>query len=107
MAPNLSPGVRMSITLEKISKSLTATGLLSAIELRELLISLPASVQSAADVTLAGGEVDADAIARELVARGKLNEYQASVVSQGKQQRMVFGEYTVLGVIGAGGMGEV
>jgi formylglycine-generating enzyme required for sulfatase activity/serine/threonine protein kinase len=107
MPRNLDPGVRMSITLEKISKSLSATGLLSAVELRELLISLPASVQSSADVTLAGDEINAEAVARELVARGKFNEYQASVVSQGKQQRMVFGEYTVLGVIGAGGMGEV
>src|SRR4029079_8062377 len=82
-------------------------GLLSAVELREFLMSLPSTVQSSPDLTMAGDEIDADALARELVTRGKFNEYQASVVCQGKQQRMVFGEYTVLGVIGAGGMGEV
>ncbi|MHB8902245.1 MAG: serine/threonine protein kinase [Thermoguttaceae bacterium] len=46
-------------------------------------------------------------MARLLVRSGKLTEYQAKAILQGKTKGLVFGNYVVLDQIGAGGMGVV
>ena len=50
---------------------------------------------------------DERALARELVAKGLLTDFQASLILAGRTQGFVIGSYVVLDRIGAGGMGRV
>jgi WD40 repeat protein/serine/threonine protein kinase len=50
---------------------------------------------------------DGQGLAGQLVDAGKLTEYQAEEICRGETRNLVFGEYTVLERIGAGGMGQV
>jgi len=87
----------MADSLGKLVRDLTDSGLMSAGELSSFQDGLPPENSAA----------DADQLAQELVRAEKLTPYQASVVFKGHTRGLVFGEYTVLDKIGAGGMGEV
>ncbi len=50
---------------------------------------------------------DAQSLARELVAAGKLTQYQCQCIREGKARSLAFGEYVVLDKLGQGGMGIV
>ncbi len=49
----------------------------------------------------------AQGFVRTLVEKGKLTEYQAKAICEGKAKSLVFGEYVVLERLGQGGMGVV
>jgi WD40 repeat protein/serine/threonine protein kinase/formylglycine-generating enzyme required for sulfatase activity len=87
----------MPISREHFVRCLSDSGLISSDEVESFQQQLPSERQSA----------DADQLAQELVQAEKLTQYQASAVLQGKTSGLVFGEYTVVDRIGAGGMGEV
>lgn len=87
----------MPLTLEQFIENLTASGLFSADELSDFQESLPPEKRPQ----------DAQGLARELVRAKKLTKYQAETVYRGRTKGLVFGEYTILEQIGAGGMGQV
>jgi len=87
----------MAISLEEFVKNLVRSGLLSAAEVSSFQESFPPEKRPH----------DAEGLARELIRAGKLTKYQAAAVYKGKTKGLVFGEYTVLEQIGAGGMGVV
>ena len=76
-------------------KNLRASGLLSTDQLAEI-----------EQWPSAAGHDD-QALARELVDRGLLTEFQAERVLAGHTQGFLIGPYTILDRIGAGGMGQV
>src|SRR5262249_55007920 len=88
----------MPLSPERFLRQLTDRGLMSAVEVQELEASLPAEARKAKD---------AQAVARELVARKKLTPYQAVALYQGKGEQLVLGNYLVLDKLGRGGMGMV
>ena len=53
------------------------------------------------------GAVDSETIARQLVQRQVITEYQAAAVLEGDEGLLQIGEYTILALIGEGGMGRV
>ena len=83
----------MQVTIHQFVENLTKSGLMSGDEI--------AALQSTYNVE------DGETLASQLVRTGKLTEYQASVISTGQSQNLVFGEYTVVDKIGSGGMGDV
>jgi len=87
----------MAISLEQFVQHLTDSGLMSAHEVSAFRDSLPPEKRPK----------DPQGLARELVHAKTLTKYQAAAIYQGKVKGLVFGEYTVLDKIGAGGMGEV
>jgi len=87
----------MAISLEQFVENLTRSGLFSAEEIRAFREGLPPERRPR----------DAQGLARELIQAKRLTRYQAAAVYQGKIKGLVFGEYTVLDQIGAGGMGQV
>jgi len=88
----------MPLSPERFLRQLIDSGLMSAAEVQELEASLPAEARQAND---------AQAVARELVARKKLTPYQAVALYQGKGQQLVLGNYVILDKLGQGGMGMV
>jgi serine/threonine protein kinase len=50
---------------------------------------------------------EAESLARELVRAGRLTEYQAGAILQGKSRGLAIGNYLILDKIGKGGMGMV
>ncbi len=50
---------------------------------------------------------DSQTLARELIKQGKLSQFQAVMIYQGKAKSLVLGEYLLREKIGAGGMGQV
>ncbi len=84
----------MKLSVEQFIHDVVACGLLTSTDLE------PFQAAGAA-----GG--DASRLARKLVSAGKLTKYQAANAVQGKAKKLVFGEYTILAAIGAGGMGQV
>jgi len=87
----------MPVSLTKFVQNLVQSGLFSAAELAEFQRGLPPERQPG----------DAQGLARELIQAGRLTRYQAAAVYQGKTKSLKFGEYTVLELIGQGGMGQV
>jgi len=87
----------MPVSLTEFAENLVRSGLFSAAELAEFQKSLPPERRPK----------DARGLARELIQAGRLTKYQAAAVYQGKTKSLVFGEYTVLELIGQGGMGQV
>ena len=80
------------MNLERFARLLLRSGLMSAEQLEPFLDKRPK---------------DAQELARELLGSQKLTEYQAKTLLRGKTKELVFGNYVVLGQIGAGGMGVV
>jgi len=87
----------MPLTLEQFIENLISSGLFSADELSAFQESLPPEKRPH----------DAQGLARELIRAKKLTKYQAETVYRGRTKGLVFGEYTILEQIGAGGMGQV
>ena len=88
----------MPITLKQFVRTLVASGLMTADEVREFIDrKLPEELD----------RDDPEALARELVRQGRLTAFQATAIHQGKSRGLVFGEYVVLDKLGSGGMGRV
>lgn len=85
------------VTVERFIEGLTLSGLMTAAEVREFLLTLPPDLIS----TTVNG------LARELVRRGKLTRYQAGRLATGGFDGLVLGKYVIQDKIGEGGMGEV
>src|SRR5437588_13105860 len=75
-------------------KHLRRSRLLSKQELEEVVASLPEGDK-------------ASVLARALVARGALTEFQARQLLAGRSRRLVLGQYRIVDRIGRGGMGQV
>jgi serine/threonine protein kinase len=87
----------MAVTLDQFVDFLAQSGLLSADEVSSYTDNLPPEKRPK----------DGHELAKALVRDGRLTKYQASIIYQGKQGSLVFGEYIVLDRIGVGGMGVV
>jgi molecular chaperone DnaK len=87
----------MAISLERFLQNLTDSGLMA----EEELLALRESLAFGED----GPSVES--IARLLIKRGKINQYQAKRIATGKTRALVLGKNVIVGKIGEGGMGEV
>ncbi|MCG8586030.1 MAG: hypothetical protein MI757_15085, partial [Pirellulales bacterium] len=85
------------VTPEAFAGLVSQSGLLSADELDSIQQELSES----------GEPADAEALAKLLITRNKLTEYQAQQLHMGKVKGLVFGNYIVLDELGKGGMGMV
>ena len=87
----------MEVILGQFTKSLAASGLMTAEEVDSFIEGLPPDKKPD----------DGKALAQALVHRGKLTKFQAQAVFQGKTKGLIMGDYVVLDRIGQGGMGQV
>jgi serine/threonine protein kinase len=87
----------MPALLEQFILDLSASRLLPAEEVASLQKALQGSKTSHT----------VEEIAKLLVQNGKLTEYQAATISQGRPQSLILGEYVLLNILGKGGMGVV
>lgn len=87
----------MSIAFSDFLDRLAQSGLIGAEELASLRRHVPADQQA----------TDAQGFVRTLVEKGKLTEYQATAICEGKGKSLAFGEYVILERLGQGGMGVV
>jgi serine/threonine protein kinase len=87
----------MPLTVAQFVARLAASGLTTADEVRGFIAQLPADKQPS----------DGQGLAREMVRRKVLTEYQAREVFHGRTKGLVYGEYRVLDQIATGGMGQV
>jgi len=87
----------MSRAADQFADSVIAAGLLSAGEVGALL----------AGMTEEARPRDGEALARLLVERGALTEFQCRELLSGSGTPLVLGDYVLLSRIGAGGMGQV
>jgi len=70
---------------------------------------MPAEEVASLDKALQGSKTSrtVEDVAKLLVQNGKLTEYQAATISQGRRQSLVLGDYVLLDILGKGGMGVV
>ena len=87
----------MQMTLREFIGELTGSGLLDDEQITRCLSELGMDAESG----------EADAFARGLVAGGTLTQFQADAAAQKRTAALVIGDYHVLDVAGAGGMGQV
>lgn len=87
----------MPFALRRYRKRLVASGLLTAAELRAFERSLPGGSRPRNPAALADA----------LVAAGKLTAYQAAEIAEGRGGGLRLGNYLLLDILGAGGMGRV
>jgi serine/threonine protein kinase len=87
----------MPLSVAQLTSRLTASGLLSAEDVQKFIAQLPAEKQPR----------DGQDLARELVRRKWLTEYQAREVFHGRTKGLVYGEYRILEQVATGGMGQV
>jgi len=87
----------MALTSEQFAKAAVVAGLLPADEMKALWAEIPAEKRPK----------DGAALAKLLVERGKITEYQAQRLAAGQGGSLVMGEYVILAELGAGGMGQV
>ncbi len=87
----------MSRAADQFADSVIAAGLLSAGEVGALLSGMPEEARPR----------DGEALARLLVERGTLTEFQCRELLSGSGTPLVLGDYVLLSRIGAGGMGQV
>jgi serine/threonine protein kinase len=85
-----------ALTRDEFIRNLTESGLWAKREIDQAVESDAGSAAS-----------DGDALARQLVAQGKLTFYQAEAIRDRKFAELVIGNYEVLDRLGAGGMGTV
>lgn len=93
------PAVRrgfVGATVAEFGHALADLGLLGPEELHPFLRGLPGD-----------GTPGGEALARALIAAGKLTRYQASAIHQGKAKILAIGPYLVIDRLGKGGMGVV
>ncbi|MCE9603303.1 MAG: SUMF1/EgtB/PvdO family nonheme iron enzyme [Planctomycetia bacterium] len=87
----------MAVSVDQFGKSLVASGLMTAEEVKALWAEIPASERPK----------DADAFSALLVKQERLSTFQSQELLSGSNRPLVLGDYLLLGKIGAGGMGEV
>lgn len=92
-----APGSAMGMSKEQFVASLLESGLMTPEALQEFLDSLPAGRQ----------HKDGSDLAKDLVQRKRLSLLQAAAVYQKKTTTILFGNYTIVDRIGAGGMGLI
>jgi len=91
----------MAASVNSLRKALVAVGLMSDDDVEAVLSDAPAGGSRAAKPR------DADELAKLLVERRLLTEFQAKQLLAGHGAGLVMGEYVILSEIGAGGMGRV
>src|SRR5262249_21134607 len=74
--------------------------------LRELQLLPPAQLRDVARKVQAN-QLDARALAQNLIKEGRLSVYQVNQLLQGRGRDLVLGAYVLLERLGEGGMGEV
>ena len=84
-----------SMTLEDFALGVVASGLMTGVELAEFRKNLDPKPKDAKD------------LARELIRQGRLTNFQARMVYEGRTHALLLGEYEVLEKLGQGGMGMV
>ncbi len=87
----------MAVTIDQFGKSLVASGLLTAEEVKALWNGIPANERPK----------DGDGFAQLLIKQERLNAFQAQEILSGSGTPLVLGDYVLLSKIGAGGMGQV
>lgn len=87
----------MSLSVDQFFERLAASGLSASDEARKLLASLPDQKRP----------TSGEELARVLVERNVLTEFQAHTVLDPHGQRLGLGQYVLLDKIGQGGMGSV
>ncbi|MBS0210200.1 MAG: protein kinase [Planctomycetes bacterium] len=87
----------MGMAADQFGKALVASGLLTIDEVQALWQSLPTDARPK----------DGEQLAKLLVERGKLTEFQAKQTLAGRAAALVMNQYVLLEKIGAGGMGQV
>ena len=83
--------------LNELVSTLSASGLMTAAEVRAFVDGLPESERSG----------DTREMLRRMVRAGRLTRFQAQALYQRKTRGLVMGNYVVLDKLGAGGMGQV
>jgi len=70
---------------------------------------IPAEEVASLEKALQGSKTprSSEDVAKLLIKNGKLTEYQAATISQGRHQNLILGEYVLLNILGKGGMGVV
>jgi serine/threonine-protein kinase len=91
-----NPPRSATITRDDFIRNLTESGLWSKPEIDQAVADVAPSTAA-----------DGDALAKQLVAQGKLTFYQAEAIRDRKFSELVVGNYEVLDRLGAGGMGTV
>ncbi len=89
------PNFRMSSPVQDFITHLVNSGVMTESEVTAFLQSLPAPPQNG------------EALAKALIHAGKLSQFQAQRIYQGKYEGLILGEYLIVDRIGAGGMGQV
>ena len=87
----------MPLTIPELIQRIDASGLMSAESVREFVSSLPAEQQSS----------DGDSLLQVLLSHERLNQFQAAELLVGSSQPLVLGNYTLIELLGQGGMGLV
>ncbi|MCE9555359.1 MAG: protein kinase [Planctomycetes bacterium] len=84
----------MAISIQQLLSDLVASQLLSTADARNIEHS-------------ASSQTTADEILQQCVANSQLSEYQAEQVRQGNIRGLTWGDYTLIRLLGVGGMGQV
>jgi serine/threonine protein kinase len=84
------------VSVEQLLARLTGSGLLSAEAIRGLMARIPPARR-----------VHSRQLAEELVLQKVLTSYQATILCQRRAPGLVLGNYVILEMLGAGGMGKV
>ena len=87
----------MPLTIPELVQRIDASGLMSAESVLDFVSSLPAEQQS----------LDGDALLQVLLSHERLNRFQAAELLAGSSQPLVLGNYTLIELLGQGGMGLV
>lgn len=87
----------MGMSVEILGRAIVASGAMEPDEIKAIWASF----------TPQDRPVDGAALAKRLIALGKLTEFQAAELLAGRQTPLVLGNYVLLSRIGAGGMGQV
>jgi serine/threonine protein kinase len=87
----------MAVSVDQFGKSLVASGLMTAEDVKASWNAIPAEVRPK----------DGDGFAQTLVDSKRLTSFQAAELLAGRGARLMMGDYTIVAQIGAGGMGQV
>ena len=87
----------MPLTIPELIQRIDASGLMPAGAVRDFVTSLPAEQQP----------LDGDNLLQELLRYERLNRFQAAELLAGSSQPLVLGNYTLIEMLGQGGMGLV